>query len=80
MRADHCMLGVAGDDPRVTGRVAMIEYRGPVVRVAVTTDDGVEAAALVPDQVFYRQSIGVGDPTTLSWPTAAAHELAQGSD
>jgi putative spermidine/putrescine transport system ATP-binding protein len=81
VRADRCTLGVvAGDGPRVTGRVAMIEYQGPTVRVALTTDDGVEAAALVPDQVFYGQSIGVGDPATLSWPAAAAHELAQESE
>jgi hypothetical protein len=58
----------------------MIEYQGPVVRVALTTDDGVEAAALVPDEVFYGQSVGVGDPATLSWPAAAAHELAKESD
>ena len=77
---DRCMLGVDGDGPRVTGRVAVIEYQGPVVRVALTTDDGVEAAALVPDEVFYGQSIGVGDPATLSWPAGAAHELAQGQE
>jgi putative spermidine/putrescine transport system ATP-binding protein len=76
VRADRCTLGLPGDGPRVSGRVAMIEYQGPVVRVALTTDDGLEAAALVPDQVFYRQSIGVGDPATLSWPQEAAHELA----
>jgi putative spermidine/putrescine transport system ATP-binding protein len=76
VRADRCTLGVVGDCPRVTGRVAVIEYQGPVVRVALTTDEGVEAAALVPDQLFYRQSVGVGDPATLSWPAEAAHELA----
>jgi hypothetical protein len=64
------------DGPHVFGRVAVIEYQGPVVRVALTTDAGVEAAALVPDQQFYRQSVGVGDPATLSWPAEAAHELA----
>jgi len=79
VRADRCTLGAAaGDGPRVTGRVAGIEYRGPVVRVALTTEDGIEAAALVPDQTFYSQSVGVGDPATLSWPAEAAHELAQG--
>jgi len=30
----------------------------------------------VPDQLFYRQSVGLGDPATLSWPSEAAHELA----
>jgi putative spermidine/putrescine transport system ATP-binding protein len=77
VRADRCTLGAAGDRPGVTGRVAGIEYQGPIVRVALTTDDGVEAAALLPDDVFYRQSIGVGDPATLSWPAEAAQELAQ---
>ena len=76
IRADRCTLGVVGDGPHVFGRVAVIEYQGPVVRVALTTDAGVEAAALVPDQQFYRQSVGVGDPATLSWPAEAAHELA----
>jgi putative spermidine/putrescine transport system ATP-binding protein len=76
VRADHCTLGAVGDGPGVTGRVAVIEYQGPVVRVALTTDDGVEAAALLSDQVFYRQPVGVGEQTTLSWPPEAAHELA----
>jgi putative spermidine/putrescine transport system ATP-binding protein len=76
VRADRCTLGATGDCPRVTGRVTVIEYQGPVVRVALTTDAGVVAAALLPDQFFYRQSVGVGDPATLSWPVEAAHELA----
>jgi putative spermidine/putrescine transport system ATP-binding protein len=76
IRADRCTLGTVSDRPGVTGRVSVIEYQGPVVRVALTTDDGVEAAALVPDQLFYRQSVGVGDSATLSWPAEAAHILA----
>jgi putative spermidine/putrescine transport system ATP-binding protein len=58
IRADRCMVG---DCPHVLGRVAVIEYQGPVVRVALTTDEGVEVAALVPDQLFYRRSVAVGD-------------------
>jgi putative spermidine/putrescine transport system ATP-binding protein len=77
VRADRCTLGAVDGRPRVAGRVAVIEYQGPVVRVALTTDDGGEAAALLSDEVFYRQSVGVGDPATLSWPTEAAHELMQ---
>jgi putative spermidine/putrescine transport system ATP-binding protein len=76
VRADRCVLGMNGDGPNVTGRVVMIEYQGQAVRVALTTDDGIEAAALVPDQVFYRQSVQVGDLATLSWPDDAAHQLA----
>jgi putative spermidine/putrescine transport system ATP-binding protein len=77
VRADRCTLGAVDGRPRVAGRVAVIEYQGPVVRVALTTDDGGEAAALLSDEVFYRQSVGVGDPATLSWPAEAAHELMQ---
>jgi len=75
VRADRCTLGAATDAPRVSGRVAVVEYQGPVVRVALTTDDGIEAAALLPDQVYYGQPVGVGDAATLSWPAEAAHEL-----
>jgi hypothetical protein len=53
----------------------MIEYQGPVVRVSLVTPDGLEAAALVPDQMFYRQTVEVGDATTLSWREQAAHKL-----
>jgi putative spermidine/putrescine transport system ATP-binding protein len=81
VRADRCTLGAVDDPlddrPSVTGRVAVVEYQGPVVRVALTTDDGIEAAALLPDQVYYRRTVGVGDPATLSWPADAAHELAR---
>jgi hypothetical protein len=45
--------------PRISvGRV--VEYQRPVVRVVLTTDDGIEAAALLPDQVYYSQPVGVG--------------------
>ena len=45
------------------------------MRVALATPDGVEAAALVPDQTFYRQAVEIGDLATLSWPEEAAHRL-----
>jgi putative spermidine/putrescine transport system ATP-binding protein len=76
VRADHCSLGAPGDGPRVTGRVAAVEYQGPVVRVAVTTDDGEEASALLPDHLFYANPVARGDIATLSWPPAAARFLA----
>jgi hypothetical protein len=45
--------------PRISvGRV--VEYQRPVVRVVLTTDDGIKAAALLPDQVYYGQPVGVG--------------------
>ncbi len=57
VRADQCVLGAANGQPHVTGRVSMIEYQGPLVRVALATEDGLEAAVLVPDQAFYRQAV-----------------------
>jgi putative spermidine/putrescine transport system ATP-binding protein len=75
VRADQCVLGQPNGHPHVTGRVSMIEYQGPVVRVSLATADGLEAAALVPDQMFYRQTVEVGDAATLSWPEQAAHKL-----
>jgi putative spermidine/putrescine transport system ATP-binding protein len=75
IRADRCSLSGNGDGPQLVGRVAAVEYQGPVVRVAVTTDDGVEAAALLPDHDFYRSPVGPGDVATLSWSAGEAHHL-----
>ena len=75
VRADQCVLGEANGHPHVTGRVSMIEYQGPVVRVCLATPEGVEAAALVPDRTFYRKAVDIGDLATLSWPEEAAHRL-----
>ena len=75
VRADRCVLGEANGHPHMTGRVSMIEYQGPVVRVSLATPDGVEASALVPDQTFYRQAVAIGDTATLSWPQEAVHRL-----
>jgi len=75
VRADRCSLGEPGDRPRLVGKVAAVEYQGPVVRVAVTTDDDVEAVAVVADRDFYRSPVGPGDIATLSWPENEAHKL-----
>ena len=83
VRADHCTLRGAGDGigadvsggRSLTGRVAVVEYQGPIVRVALATDAGVEAAALMPDHLFYSHPVEPGDVATLTWPPAAAHAL-----
>jgi putative spermidine/putrescine transport system ATP-binding protein len=75
VRADHCVLGATSNDPHVPGRVAAVEYQGPVVRVALTTDAGGEAAALLPDNVFHERPVEPGDVAVLSWPEASAHAL-----
>ncbi len=76
VRADRCRLGVAGDEPHVSGRVAAVEYQGPMVRVALAIDDG-EASALVPDATFYASPVSPGESATLIWSDRDAHRLAE---
>src|SRR5713226_3080434 len=37
VRADRCRIGPPGSGPHISGRVAVVEYQGPVVRVALET-------------------------------------------
>ena len=76
VRSDQCRLDGAGNDPQLTGRVAVVEYQGSIVRVALATDTGVEAAALLPDHLFYRHPVEPGDIATISWPSTAQHSLS----
>ena len=76
VRADRCSLGSTGDNPRLAGHVTAVEYQGPVVRVAVATDAGLDAVAVVSDRDFYRSPVGPGDVATVSWLQAEAHQLA----
>jgi putative spermidine/putrescine transport system ATP-binding protein len=76
VRADRCYLGATGGGPRLTGRVAAVEYQGPFVRVAVTIDGDLEAVAVLSDRDFYSSPVAPGDVATLSWSEAEAHKLA----
>jgi putative spermidine/putrescine transport system ATP-binding protein len=76
VRADRCRLGVAGAGPHVSGRVAAVEYQGAMVRVALATDAGEEASALLPDGDFYASPVEPGQPATLVWAERDAHVLA----
>jgi len=76
VRADRCSLGGTGDGPQLAGHVTSVEYQGPVVRVAIATDAGLEAVAVVPDRDFYRSPVGPGDVATVSWSKEEAHALA----
>src|SRR5689334_10940646 len=53
VRADRCRLGTAGSGPFLSGRVAAVEYQGPLVRVALETELCGQATALLPDKLFY---------------------------
>ena len=80
VRADHCVLDRMGEgapltNASLTGRVGMVEYQGPIVRVALTTDAGIEAAAVLPDHLFYQNPVEPGDLATISWRQEAAHML-----
>jgi putative spermidine/putrescine transport system ATP-binding protein len=78
VRADRCRIGVAAGDgnmPHVTGRVASVEYQGAMVRIALATDGGEEASALVPDGDFYARPVEPGDPATLTWSERDVHVL-----
>ena len=78
VRADRCRLGVAGAGPHVCGRVAVIEYQGAMVRVALAVDGGEEASALVPDGDFYARPVAPGDVATLVWSERDVRVLAGG--
>jgi putative spermidine/putrescine transport system ATP-binding protein len=75
VRADRCRLGVAGDGPHVSGKVAAVEYQGTSVRIALSVGDGEDASVLVPDDVFYNGPVRPGDAATLVWAERDAHSL-----
>ncbi len=78
VRADRCRLDVMpGAGPSVSGRVAAVEYQGAMVRVALATDGGEEASALLPDGDFYASPVEPGDAATLVWSERDAHVLAE---
>ena len=75
VRADRCRIGAPGNGPHVSGRVAAVEYQGPVVRIALETQSGEQAAALLPDDLFFAGPVQPGDAATLVWSEADAHRL-----
>lgn len=78
VRADRCRLttaaGAAG--PGVQGTVSLVEYQGASVRVALTTEHGEDAVAILPDAVFFADPVGVGQPAWIGWSAADAHPLS----
>ncbi len=77
IRADRCRLASGpGAGPSVSGRIAAVEYQGAMVRVALATDAGEAASALLPDNDFYAHPMSPGDVATLMWSEHDAHVLA----
>ena len=77
VRADKCRIGTPNGGPFVSGRVTAVEYQGSMVRVALMTDPGDEASALVPDGAFYAAPVEPGQTTTVSWSPQDAHKLQE---
>ncbi|WP_158818865.1 ABC transporter ATP-binding protein [Methylocapsa sp. S129] len=76
VRADRCRLGSAGSLTSLSGHAANIEYLGPMVRVSVATDNGLDAAALIPDELFFTAPVDIGHAVTLIWSERDAHALS----
>ena len=53
-----------------------VEYQGADGAVALATDAGEEASALVPDGDFYARPVEPGDAATLVWSERDVHVLA----
>jgi len=76
VRTDQCSIENPAGAAGLKGRVSNVEYQGPTIRVALTTGDGLEAAAVLRDHVFNEHPVSTGDEVTLSWPEHCAHRLA----
>jgi putative spermidine/putrescine transport system ATP-binding protein len=75
VRADRCRIGTAENEPHLSGRIAVVEYQGPVVRIALESHSGEHVAALLPDDMFFARPMQPGDVATLVWSETDAHHL-----
>jgi putative spermidine/putrescine transport system ATP-binding protein len=78
VRADRCRIGAPNGAPHLPGRVAAVEYQGPMVRVAIELQSGEAASALLPDHLYFADPVQPGEEATLIWSEAEAHRLAPG--
>ncbi len=76
VRADRCRISAVAGAGGVAGHVATVEYLGSAIRVALRTEQGLEAAALVPDSQFFAAPVALGQAVRLDWSDADAHPLA----
>ncbi len=74
VRSDQTRL-IPGDGPR-PAFVRTTEYQGTHVHVAVTTADGAEHLALIPEAEFDRAPLEPGAVVSIEWDEANAHPLA----
>jgi putative spermidine/putrescine transport system ATP-binding protein len=76
VRVDRCRLGSTGDPSGLSGRVSNVEYLGPTVRVSVAAGDGLDAAALIPDEVFFAAPVDIGQAVAVVWSENDARALS----
>jgi putative spermidine/putrescine transport system ATP-binding protein len=78
VRADRCRIGVSDGKAHLPGRVAAVEYQGPVVRVSLELQSGEPASALLPDELYFAEPVQPGDRVILNWSESEAHRLTAG--
>ena len=76
VRADRCRLAAKGETPGLAGHVTNVEYLGSTMRVALATEAGLEASALIPDDRFFAAPVTVGQAVRFAWSDGDAHPLA----
>ena len=78
VRADK--ISVSRDDPKEANTlqavVRDVEYLGTNFKIALTTRDMGELAAVLSDNLFYQDPIDIGETVFLSWKAEDAHQLA----
>lgn len=76
VRADRGWLGGAGDHPHISGRIAAVEYQGSSVRVALSSGDGQDVSAIMPDDRFFSAPVQPGEATIAAWSDRNAHVIS----
>ncbi len=71
IRADRCHLAPDG----LPVQVVAVEYQGTMVRVALRTAAGEDAAIILPDRDFYAAPVEPGATTGLAWSPADERRL-----
>ena len=76
VRTDRLHLMRGGADQGQRAVVREVEYQGATVAVGLTTSEGVELTAVVPERAFFEQPLAVGDSAAVRWDAADVNELA----
>jgi putative spermidine/putrescine transport system ATP-binding protein len=72
IRADRCTLGAEG----LPVHVVAVEYQGTTVRIALRTEAGEDASAVIPDREFDAAPVEPGTATRLAWSRGDERALA----